>query len=252
MVGKSKSEGTLSKSKPLEDQKAWKATATHALPSYTMRIKPADLTSKDKRPEFYTIGAVTHRGTAGAAKWTIGAGSGRSNGIPKPVDQPGPGYYTVPSSMKGHPIMRNPRQVPAYTSKRQPLHVVDNETGPLDYQTDGKGQDRGRAVVTTSPSFTMRIKPNDPASREKRPECTAYTVKGGMTHKGFCAAPSWGQGSQSRSIKMKEDNTPAPGKYTTPTTFEGKHPLFPACARMARTETKRCETPPPLYPDRAY
>ncbi|CAK0796755.1 unnamed protein product [Prorocentrum cordatum] len=225
-----------------------------------MRAKLVDPSAKEARPEpgAYTIGgSTTHRGRMDAPSWTIGAGAGRQNGIPKPATQPGPGEYSLPSSLLPNPTMKRDGQVPFLTAKRRPLHEAGtSDVAPHDYQTAKGGQETGRPVVSQAPAYSMRAKLADPADRQKKPDCVTYTVKDGVTHKGPVKGPSWTVSPAGRASGMPKakDPGPGPGEYSVPTTFEGKHPLFPSCASAARAETKRCDPDdtPVLYPDRHY
>lgn len=146
-------------------------------------------------------------------KWTM---RGRSTGIPKPADQPGPGEYRNPSTLHGsHPLLHQAGRGFSFGSSQRsktgsnaPLDVPS----PLDYNTDVAGA-FGTYAQPRVPVFTMRSKLKDPANKEKRPGCTAYNVAS-LTSKGVMASPQWTMNARPKLVGGKERASwPGPGEH---------------------------------------
>lgn len=86
------------------------------VPKWSMRSKLVDPASREVRPGAYDVGNCGRNGAMTSPKWTM---MPRSSGLPKPVDQPGPGDYALPSTLYGrHPALPMAGRVPRLTSER--------------------------------------------------------------------------------------------------------------------------------------
>lgn len=164
----------------------------------------------------------------------------RASGITKPPDQPGPGHYPMPSTLYGsHPTLPMAGRVPVRTARRsEPKdQLMQGDTpSPQDYAvvTDKKF---GRYDQVTAPTFTMRAKIKDPADKEKRPGCQAYTL-GNVSNKGKMDTPSWSMTTRGSGI-TKPPDFPGPGDYAVPSTIYGVHPSLTCPGRVPHRTTRR-------------
>lgn len=160
----------------------------------------------------------------------------RASGIPKPELQPGPGEYTLPSTLYGsHPALPVPGRVPKTTARRSlPTDGLDVTPGPLDYQTV-QAEKFGRVDQAAVPKYTMRSKLVDPSSKEVRPG--PYEV-GMCGRNGIMTTPSWSMVSRSSGIP-KPSLQPGPGDYALPSTLYGSHPALPMAGRVPRSTAER-------------
>lgn len=250
---KSKSEPKMSKGKHLglDTVSAFPHTATSP-PSFTMRSKLQDLSSKEVRPSVYsyTLKNVNHHGAMTAPSWSM---TSRDSGIPKSPQQPGPGEFPLPGTLYGsHPTIPQPGRVPKTNARRSlpqdSVPSADNPS-PQHYNTVQTGA-FGRVDQHKSPSYTMRSKLQDHSSKEKRPTAQTYELKN-VNHKGSMTAPSWSMTSRSTGIS-KPPQQPGPGEYALPGTIYGNHPTVHQPGRVPITTGKRSLPCLTTYPDRPY
>lgn len=211
-------------------------------PKFTMGQKLKDPMAREVRPGPYTTGNYNYKGEMTTPAWTLNS---RSTGISKPPQQPGPGEYTLPSTLYGsHPQLPVPGRIPKSTTRRSlPNDGMPTTPAPWDYAVVQKDK-FGRIDQTTAPRFTMRGKLKDPMAREQRPgpyETGNYNYKGEMT------TPSWTLNSRSTGIS-KPPQQPGPGEYTLPSTLYGCHPQLPVPGRIPKTTAPRF----PELPERPY
>jgi len=228
-------------------------------PGYSIRTKLAfgdPLLSKEVRPgcQTYKIKDVTHHGVCYAPKWSM---TTRGSGIPKAPPKPGPGQYEIPGTcLFEHPLVSHPGSIPfKRTEKRaepQDWDRADETPAPGYYKVNFDGK-MGTKLQNKEPAYTMRIKPSDPADREKRPGCQTYSPLPNVTCKGVQKLPSWSLTARGSGI-TKPPNQPGPGEYAIPGTIYGGHPAFTTPGRVAIPSQRRSDPKDQcvIYPTRPY
>eukprot|EP00927_Polykrikos_kofoidii_P048462 TRINITY_DN42734_c0_g1_i1.p1 TRINITY_DN42734_c0_g1~~TRINITY_DN42734_c0_g1_i1.p1 ORF type:complete len:585 (-),score=58.22 TRINITY_DN42734_c0_g1_i1:27-1724(-) len=172
-------------------------------------------------------------------KWTM---TGRSSGIPKPADQPGPGEYPVPSTLYGsHPQLTCAGRVPKQTEERKQPAPKDITPSPQDYEivlSHGKKHKFGRIDQVSAPGWTMRAKTK---FGEAKP--TGTEPSGPLADKVDAVMnrpPCWSMPGRSSGIPSPADQ-PGPGEYPIPSTLYGVHPQLTCAGRVPKRTQKRPE-----------
>eukprot|EP00930_Biecheleria_cincta_P064634 TRINITY_DN5024_c0_g1_i3.p1 TRINITY_DN5024_c0_g1~~TRINITY_DN5024_c0_g1_i3.p1 ORF type:complete len:364 (-),score=61.00 TRINITY_DN5024_c0_g1_i3:704-1795(-) len=174
----------------------------------------------------------------------------RSSGIVKTKDSPGPGEYTLPSTIYGsHPQLLVPGRVAAMKTKR---NLPEDQLGaemkinpsPQDYEivktVAGPEHKFGRTDQTTAPKYTIRSKTLF-GSMVNSKKAEEGGMAGDMSSKYDQIrpqAPSYSMPARSSGI-VKTKDSPGPGEYTLPSTMYGSHPQLPVPGRVAATKVKR-------------
>lgn len=178
-------------------------------------------------------------------KWSL---RGRSTGITKPTDFPGPGNYKIPTTLdRSHPLLPSCGKGWTMTARPKIKSSITDPTelyckgtpDPQRYDTSNKGK-IGTKLQQSVASYTMRAKIKDPMDREKRPGCQAYTT-GNCTKDGPISTPSYTMASRG-NFAAKSDKKPGPGEHHWPTDANGaknRQPVFSFSKNARFTEAKK-------------
>jgi len=205
----------------LNDSAAFKASAK-AAPVWTMRAKLPSSNDVQNRLRTEPAARGDLKRELEASKlptqpcYSMGT---REAGLMPPPKQPGPGQYSIPSTLeKSHPTeVMSGRGFSWGTTGRGNQWPSRTSPSPQQYRVSSE------PALKKAPEWSIQARAKEPNSseKEKRPDCQKYKVDK-LTRDGPLFSPSWTLGPRRSQISQARSTWPGPDKFKPATEANGR------------------------------